>query len=198
MAILTVTHSDGDVRYAGTTSDIDKLNGENYRINNHTHDGTDTAYSSTGSLILLHSGTGTTTATSETELDTHTFSTDDFTAEDECYVEIIFRDNSGVGDGVVKINCEDSDSNVSTSDLCTATGAGCAFSHINQDEATNTSLHAQTIKGATGDALTISINALALGDTAVITTAWTINLRGSVGTSGSLYWKWKVYKKDTI
>ena len=38
-------------------------------------------------------------------------------------------------------------------------------------------------------------NVFSLSDANVLTTAWTLSLRGNCDTSGTMYWRWWVYKR---
>ena len=140
-------------------------------------------------LTLMHSGSGTTTSSSEEEFDTHTFSTNDFATTDGIVVFIEATPASSATN-IAKVRVADSAATAEATVLETITNGKKKLTtlYVSQNEITNT----KAFLGKTD----VEITEAALNDADWITTNFTISLRGSV-SSGTMHFNWWVYKRDT-
>ena len=188
MADYTITNTFTN----GTTADADEVN------TNFTE--TATAINDRAPLKkLMHSGSGTTTAIdvgNEEELDTHTFSVNDFATTDAIRVVIQIYDASTGGVGGLKIRLDDSGAPATTNNILDAQAFNTFIGHFIQKSNDNTDIMSNVCRISAGGVVSNTAKEYGLTDANVIATAFTISLRGYVHTGGSLYWRWWVYKID--
>ena len=209
MAQLKENHSDGDILYAGTTSDVDKLNGITNRINDHTHDGTDTAAvpwanitGKTADVMYASSGSESISSETTTTLDTYTAGAGDWAADDRIliYAEL---DQTGGGGGSSKIrmNVTATNANSLATDVCSTGEYIYAEFSLSQSGQANTAGIVTCKYIITGDVIWNDGSGIApirpTNWTANwITTAFTIDFQedSGAGSNHTTYWKWKVVK----
>jgi len=144
-------------------------------------------------IKLMHTSVGTTTSTLDTELDTHTFSANNFANGDIIYVEFaVLNANESTATHEMIVRVYDG---TNTADLtCTQSGQGhhSYYTVRIYNISTNTKLLAQGCNLEQGTA--VSINATTM-IASWIQSAFTISFRGKTST-GTLTYNWSVWKMD--
>jgi len=149
---------------------------------------------SMGSLELMHYVAGNTTATSATDLVTHTFSAGDFTADDSFLVVMISNSSANYLQNALRIN--DGTNTATTGDISYGgqTSQICYYFGCQSNKAI-TDLVVGGFSMGTGNAvnaLSSNLNATMIDNW--ITTGFTMILRGNQVTSGTGYYRLWIYK----
>lgn len=174
----------------------------------HDHDGSNSKriYKA---IRLMHTGAGRQTVTAEADIDSHTFSANDFALRDVCLVELFLAaENTGGGDTgyAWKIQAN----GAGTGDLLDETGGGwitntrhLVFRLVNsrlaadRNSADTSDLEMDYTKNSDGTLTAgYSVHIGGINTSNAITTAWTIKIRATVNSNAALQWQWNVWKED--
>ncbi|MEW6295972.1 MAG: hypothetical protein AB1467_06855 [Candidatus Diapherotrites archaeon] len=140
-------------------------------------------------ITLMHSGTGSTTSTTEIVLDSYTFTAGEFTANEYVLVELDLAHQGGANNSFITLR-------VNTLDLSTqgnfgsmAYGRFIAYQLLYNNA--QAGIEGLFSKGANWEDLRTAGGTMSAN---WITTAWTISLRGYTTSPQTYYWRWKVYR----
>lgn len=168
----------------------------------HDHDGSDSKKVTFGNLVnypLMHHGdvSKLVNGGTEAELDTHTFSANDFATTDECFIKIHVQETEASA-RTFKIRFTDGTTTVDTSYSLGGTGQQEItgwFSIATITSVGNKNAHCGSLISdyydGTEHATMLPTSTTTMTEANWITTAWTISIRS---TSAGLYWKWWIYK----
>lgn len=149
-------------------------------------------------FVLLHSGTVTSTSTSEETMDTHDLGVNDLSADDELFIYVLVDDHSSGGTGTeCSIDITDSTETKTIGAVGTKKVRSLSTISLFQLPEDNTDMHSHIIRAHTTGNVTTTNTGLGFNNDAnMITTALTIDLRGYVETGGTMYASWWIYRRD--
>jgi len=140
----------------------------------------------------MHSDTGTTASTTETELDSYTATAGDFTANDEILVSMYFIPDTITHDheDIIRIGAATD----FTIHSYAASNAG-VFAEATLGDSLQTSNFLSLYLVKTEAATHTTATSRAVNGGAVITGAWTISIRGKVQATGTLNYRWTIWRR---
>ena len=146
-------------------------------------------------LTLLHSGSGEITSPTSIQIDTITFGAGTFEITGECVLAVTIDDKSSGGQGTFGIRAADkfgsSDWGFATANRISTINASICQKPEEGNRLIGLGIHLTTV-------VLFELNTFILTEEDVITKEWTLSLRGSVNTGGTLFYRWWVYKRGPL